>query len=108
MHLRQILISILILFLIPTLLFAEAEEDEIILPEVVTYIDAPVVEQRQVFTAEVRSNDDRISMVPVYVLVGIISSVGMAFYGFLISKRESLTDYTLHKWKDLQDESVYR
>ena len=75
---------------------------------VILFSDSSGFEKGQVFTAEVKSNYDRVSMVPVYVLAGIISVVGMAFYGFLVSKKERLADYTLHKWKDLQDESAYR
>lgn len=65
-------------------------------------------EKGRIFEAEVKPGGRTVSMVPVYVLLGIAVAAMMAGYGYLLSKKEGKGEYVLHVWKDLQEKDAYR
>ena len=59
------------------------------------------------YTAEVRSNVETVSMIPLYVLMGVVIAAGFSGYVLLLTKRERPADYKIRKWRDRQEPEAY-
>ena len=65
-------------------------------------------EKGREYFSDVKSNEESVNMIPVYVMCASVIIVLCAAYGYLLSRKERMEDYDLHKWKDLQEDNVYR
>ncbi len=59
------------------------------------------------YTSKVISNDREIDYTPVYVFIGIIVSIAIAFTNYMLSKKENASEYTLSVWKCRQEGNAY-
>ena len=74
----------------------------------IAFSDSDGFEKGRTYASEVKSNAEAVSMVPVYILIGVLIVAILFGYGYLLSKKEKMTDYRLQKWDDLQDEEAYK
>ena len=72
------------------------------------FSDSVRFEKGREYSSDVQSNEESINMIPVYVMCASVIIVLCAAYGYLLSRKERMEDYDLHKWKDLQEENAYR
>ena len=55
------------------------------------------------YTVSVKSNDETISYMPLYILIGVVAAAGVVVLSLLSGKKEKASDYRLHVYKGKKD-----